>query len=227
MSGATSRRSRRITPTSRSCDVMNDIFTGYPCTAVCANPSDVMSSGKHYATFTPTGSHRLFYFWIGIVRPKSTSILRTASPAGRRLDDGEVAFWNEHQFEQFRDAVTVKDDDARAKATSNVDYCAYYTLEGDCKCADFRSTPGRLEGRPCKAVRNGGTLMDHNMDAEFGLLLDLDEGTLVVYKNGKRLGVLKDGLRGEYVWTASIMAHHKGTGEEQNVRIQRAPVPTS
>ena len=37
-----------------------------------------------------------------------------------------------------------------------------------------------------------------------GLLLDLDEGTLTVYKNGRRLGVMKDGLSGEYCWYTSI-----------------------
>ena len=37
-----------------------------------------------------------------------------------------------------------------------------------------------------------------------GLLLDLDEGTLSVYKNGRRLGTMKDGLSGEYCWLMSI-----------------------
>ena len=33
-----------------------------------------------------------------------------------------------------------------------------------------------------------------------GLLLDLNEGNLSVFKNGRRLGVMKDGLNGEYCW---------------------------
>lgn len=33
-----------------------------------------------------------------------------------------------------------------------------------------------------------------------GLLLDLDQGTLTVYINGRKLGVMKDGLTGEYCW---------------------------
>ena len=37
-----------------------------------------------------------------------------------------------------------------------------------------------------------------------GLLLDLNEGTLSVFKNGRRLGVMKDGLGGEYVWFVSV-----------------------
>ena len=39
-----------------------------------------------------------------------------------------------------------------------------------------------------------------------GLLLDLDEGTLSVFKNGRRLGVMKDGLGGEYVWFVSVFS---------------------
>ena len=30
-------------------------------------------------------------------------------------------------------------------------------------------------------------------DCEIGMLLDLDAGTLTVYKDGRRLGVMKDG----------------------------------
>ena len=39
----------------------------------------------------------------------------------------------------------------------------------------------------------------------FGLLLDLDEGTLSAYQNGQRLATLKDGLSGEYCWYASLI----------------------
>ncbi|EJK46790.1 hypothetical protein THAOC_34525 [Thalassiosira oceanica] len=37
-----------------------------------------------------------------------------------------------------------------------------------------------------------------------GMLLNLDEGTLTVYKNNRCLGVMKDGLSGPYCWSASI-----------------------
>ena len=33
-----------------------------------------------------------------------------------------------------------------------------------------------------------------------GLLLDLDGGILSAFKDGRRLGVMKDGLDGEYCW---------------------------
>jgi len=38
------------------------------------------------------------------------------------------------------------------------------------------------------------------------LLLDLDEGTICVFKNGRRLGVMKDGLGGEYVCFVSVFS---------------------
>ena len=47
-----------------------------------------------------------------------------------------------------------------------------------------------------------------------GMLLDLGEGTLSVYQNGRRLGTLKDGLAGEYCWIAGFF----GSGD---VTIQR------
>ena len=34
----------------------------------------------------------------------------------------------------------------------------------------------------------------------------LNEGTLSAFKNSRRLGVMKDGLGGEYVWFASVAA---------------------
>ena len=39
---------------------------------------------------------------------------------------------------------------------------------------------------------------------EVGMLLDLDEGTLTVYKNGRELGVMKRGLAGPYCWVTTM-----------------------
>ena len=40
--------------------------------------------------------------------------------------------------------------------------------------------------------------------AQIGLLLDLNEGTLSIHQNGRRMGVLKDNLSGEYCWYATV-----------------------
>ncbi|KAL7540940.1 hypothetical protein ACHAXR_010489 [Thalassiosira sp. AJA248-18] len=56
-----------------------------------------------------------------------------------------------------------------------------------------------------------------------GMLLDLDAGTLSVYSNGRNLGVLKDGLTGEYCWAMEITDIADGTA----VHMKRGAVPTS
>ena len=53
-----------------------------------------------------------------------------------------------------------------------------------------------------------------------GLLLNLEAGTLAVYLNGRRLGVMKDGLSGEYCWFAIWVA-----GGCSTVRIKRGSLP--
>jgi len=52
-----------------------------------------------------------------------------------------------------------------------------------------------------------------------GLLLDLDEGTLTVYKDNRRLGVMKDGLEGSFCWFVE-------TFHPCEVEINREPVPS-
>ena len=55
---------------------------------------------------------------------------------------------------------------------------------------------------------------------KIGMLLDLDEGTLSVYKNGRKLGVMKRGLAGHYCWVVSLL-------EGTQISIKRRPVPAS
>ena len=40
----------------------------------------------------------------------------------------------------------------------------------------------------------------HDRSFKIGMVLDLDDGTLDVFKNDRRLGTLKNGLSGEYCW---------------------------
>jgi len=48
--------------------------------------------------------------------------------------------------------------------------------------------------------------MEQNDEPSFkiGFELDLDVGTLDVYKNDRRLGTLRSGLVGEYCWAVSL-----------------------
>ena len=66
----------------------------------------------------------------------------------------------------------------------------------------------------------GGAFSNLNQNTVIGLLLDLDEGIMTVYKNGQRRGVMKTGLGGEYVWAVSMESRDSIVG------IRRAPIPS-
>ena len=55
-----------------------------------------------------------------------------------------------------------------------------------------------------------------------GLLLDFDSGSLSVFKNAQRLGVMATGLEGAYSWAVSL-DHEYG----KSVRIKPAPAPAA
>ncbi|EJK58694.1 hypothetical protein THAOC_21158 [Thalassiosira oceanica] len=52
-----------------------------------------------------------------------------------------------------------------------------------------------------------------------GMQLNLDEGTLTVYKNNRRLGVMKGGLSGSYCWCATMA--------KATITIERCDPPTA
>ena len=58
-------------------------------------------------------------------------------------------------------------------------------------------------------------------DGAISLLLDLDEGALSVFKNGRRCGIMKSGLSGKYCWMLTL----GNEVYEQTVRIERGPIP--
>ena len=53
------------------------------------------------------------------------------------------------------------------------------------------------------------------------MLLDLDQGSMTVYKNDERLGLMATGLSGEYSWAAELC--YQGT----SARMEAAPAPGS
>ena len=72
--------------------------------------------------------------------------------------------------------------------TSDVNCCSYGCFTRSCYWSDWSDCDyAQCEG--AASLCEDGTI---------GLLLDLEESTLTVYKNGKRLGVMKSGLSGEY-----------------------------
>jgi hypothetical protein len=54
-----------------------------------------------------------------------------------------------------------------------------------------------------------------------GMLLDLDQGSMAVYKNDERLGVMATGLSGEYCWAVTLI------NSGNSVRIDVAALPAA
>eukprot|EP00984_Skeletonema_dohrnii_P029817 scaffold20708_cov118-Skeletonema_dohrnii-CCMP3373.AAC.1 len=201
-----------------------DGWEGKMCTAICSDY--VMTSGRHYAKFTVTSNDlwgedvfRFFYSRLGIMRPIGLDSRITTRqqwcPIYSPLFSGNVL---EGSFaEHYR-------TDTDAWGEGDVHCCLYYDFEGTCEWSNWDSqeegthTDQRWDGMI------GGSLVHDTR--EYGLLLDLDAGTLSMYKDDKCLGVMMRGLTGEYYWVANILAHAHGRPEQQNVRIERAPVPS-
>ena len=71
----------------------------------------------------------------------------------------------------------------------------YDTFSGACLSQDWGG--GSTDREPWDGMeRVSGS-------CKIGMLLDLDEGTLSVYKNERKLGVMKRGLAGHYCWVVS------------------------
>ena len=67
-------------------------------------------------------------------------------------------------------------------------------------------------------------------NAPMGLLLDLDEGTLSLYQNGRRPVPLKDGLSGAYCWYASVWNSDESLTIKRDLTLEGPtgpPIPPS
>jgi hypothetical protein len=84
-------------------------------------------------------------------------------------------------------------------------HCFYDTFDGHCLPRD--DTWEGMQG-----AREGDRI---------GMLLDLDQGSMTVYRNDERLGVMATGLTGEYSWAVTLES------EDDSARIDAAPAPAS
>ena len=152
---------------------------GEICTAMSSGY--VMRSGTHYAQFKIINGEP----YIGIVRPMP------GLDAGA-YNDGCCFVGLPDFYSAF---LEQRSDDW---GDGNVHACEYNSRNGG-MCwtawdeeADWEDEDGhRVHWEGMEGCSTGDTL---------GMLLNLDNGTLTVYKNNRRLGVLKDGLSGPYCW---------------------------
>ena len=140
-----------------------------------SNSNHVMRAGRHYATFTSKGNRSVC---IGIVRP--------------------LPNWDKRGLDRF----TPSDEEHYRVLSrtvgyySNVHYCSLpiHTRPGSCFLTDwYRWRFHEWDGSEGFAIGD-----------KIGMLLDLDAGTLCIYKNGRSLGIMKDELMGEYCWVATL-----------------------
>ena len=167
-----------------------------PNTAICDH---VMQTGRHYCTFKGIKDSR--HFWhIGITRPLPNWDKK-----------GLTAFYlnDDRNYEEFQREGTER------WGNSDINYCAVYVGELVPLAYEWGSWRGELVGMGNVCSEGGHSYKNGD---KMGLLLDVDAGTLTVYKNGRVLGSI-DGLSGEYCWFASTMF----PGEE--LRIEKESIP--
>jgi len=159
--------------------------------------SYVMESGIHYVEFQITEGNPL----VGIVRP-----MPNVDP--NRYDNPVFNFFNLFfTRNSLRDFLALRTD---KWDTGNVHVCGYYCKDGKRSWTNWDSTIEYFEfWEGMEGCDPGDTI---------GMLLNLDEGTLTVYKNNRRLGVMKDGLSGSYCWYASSYG-------EATITIERCDPP--
>ena len=169
------------------------------CSAICNN---IMRAGKHTVSFNVNNSMGGEGIFCGVMRPTTKDItsLTTCNPL---IDD--------------LSRYSLKDYEA-LYGDNNADCCLLKTFSGigmllrrwkewspsEVILMLGDENENELRRIEYKLLHWEG--MEHTHEASFkiGLVLDLDEGTLDVYKNDRRLGTMMGELIGEYCWLVSL-----------------------
>ena len=174
------------------------IHTGYGYSSTVAS-NYVMISGIHYAEFhIAAGTH--FGIDIGIVRP-----MPSLNPARYANCGFGFHFLKGSLFGDFLAART------EGWGAGNVHACQFSLYNVGISWTNWDNQ---------KHEANWEALGNWEIGDTLGMLLNLDEGTLTVYKNNRRLGVMKDRLSGSYCWCATFK--HDAT-----ITIKRCDPPTA
>ncbi|EJK58233.1 hypothetical protein THAOC_21661 [Thalassiosira oceanica] len=168
-------------------------YTGSDSTAVSGH---VMRGGRHFVEFTITNANRQGapFVYLGVIRPVSLTyeIDLEADWRGSVNPVCVTSRYDPAVSEKLISQRTAKWGD------SNIHCCSYFSLDGRCRRTDWGTNVTGSEWHGREGLRGSGTI---------GLLLDLDEGTLSVFKNNRRLGAMNEGgLSGEYCWFVSAIS---------------------
>lgn len=143
--------------------------------------NNILRAGKHYTSFKLLCNRGCF---VGIMRPGQANQNAMGSPRHKHFYQNFSRTHVEHNI-------------------SSVQCCMYGITSGNCLSSGWEDDE---DGAPSynETVRWDGSESMSSRD-ELGMLLDLDEGTLSVYKNGRKLGVMKRGLVGPYCWVVTMV----------------------
>ena len=158
--------------------------------------NSILRAGKHYATFGLDSSQRGDRGTIGVIVGLMRPGKATHKASGLPL--------HEDFFQNYSRNMV------HGECNNSIQCCLYNSDNANCIVSDWKGST--------KVEYWDG--LERNSDGEIGMLLDLDEGTLSVYKNGRKLGVMKRGLAGPYCWVVSLF---RGV----QVTIKRGTIPPS
>ena len=154
--------------------------------------NNILRAGKHYASFNFNSRHNNVF--VGVMRPGQANENASDFPVRKEF------------FQHFSPSIECNNN-------NNSLHCGmYYAYSGKCLSSDWSSSD-------IPVVETWVGLEPAASGDDVGLLLDLDEGTLAVYKDGRKLGVMKSGLAGPYCWVVSMF--HK----DSQITIKRGTVP--
>ena len=155
--------------------------------------NNIMRAGKHYASFQLCSI--INFCFVGVMRPGQAN-----------QDAIGIPFYAKFYNNFSRNT-------RQEERHNNIQCCMYVTHTGDYAIGsweDRREYTHRID-----KWEEMETMSSRD---EVGMLLDLDEGTFSVYKNDRKLGVMKKGLAGCYCWVASL---HSG----MKVTMRRGVIP--
>lgn len=174
----------------------------------------VMTSGKHYVTFERAGCEANLVH-AGVMRPVAghkkgefhplyDNHYKLINKTPERWGDGKVHVC-------MRELCSGKRMDPNNGPSLSLWSDGRNTFETKKNRRESMPEWGEWEGTEEEIVK-------------FGMLLDLDAGALTLFDDkGKSLGILKEGLTGEYCWAASIVDIADGT----SVHIMRGDIPAT
>ena len=172
--------------------------------------NNILRAGKHYVIFKIQEEpfDPLLSAQIGVMRPGQANKQAYQSPFSPLF------------FQNFSRSDTNGNHHVNEDA---INCCIFSTSSGDCNTSNWVDRSGKrlawgMRSRYgddetfCMLAASGHTCSE----GRFGILLDLDEGTLAVYKDGQKLGVTT-GLSGQYCWVVTVNTGVQATIERGTI----------